>query len=244
MPREFLFAKNNVAGKLAAPIGPADVTAALAPGQGALFPTTADCPYHVTVSLPGNSAIHEILHVTARNEDTLTFTRGAEGATSRDWPAESPLELRQTAQQFNDLNSFAKKLEWFISIAWGGGNGVIRYGATPDDGLKVVPGGGLKVSVQSGACFVNNLMFRLASAFTSADFSVPAQFPRVDLIEANAATGVISIKQGTETEAPVAPAVDADCLLLVHVYCRAGMVSIDASDNGTNGYIIDHRVFI
>lgn len=244
MPREFLFAKNNVAGKLAAPIGPADLTATLTAGQGALFPSTAECPYHVTVSLPGNSAIHEILHVTARDGDTLTFTRGAEGAMPRDWPAESPVELRQTAQQFNDLNNFVKMLEWFISTAWGGGNGVIRYGPAPDDGLKVLPGGGLKISVQPGACFLNNLMFRLGSPHTSSDFPVPSQYARIDLVQANATTGLISVKQGAEAEAPAAPEANADCFVLAHVYCRAGMTSIDAGDNGTNGYVIDQRVFI
>jgi hypothetical protein len=244
MPRELLFAKNNVAGNLAEPLGLTDLTATLAAGQGALFPTTADCPYHVTVSLSGNSAIHEILHVIERDGDTLIFTRGAEGTFSRSFAAESPVELRQTAQQFNDLNELVKSLEWFVSVAWGGGNGVIRYGAAPDDGLKVVPGGGIRVQVQPGAAFLSNLLFRLSAAFMTPNFIMPAQYARIDLVQANAATGLITVKQGADAQAPVAPVADTDCLALARVYCRAGMTSIDVTDIGTNGYIIDQRSFV
>lgn len=244
MPRNFLFAKNNVAGKLAAPMDVADLVAILAAGQGALFPATADCPFHVTVSLPGNGAIHEILHVTARSGDTLTVTRGAEGTDPKSWPVESPIELRQTAQQFNDLNGVVKALEWFMSMAWGGGNGVIRYGAAPDDGLKVVSVGDLTVAIQPGAGFVNNLMFRTAAVVTTATVAAPATHPRFDLVQACAASGVISVKQGVEAESPVAPVADADCLVLAHIYCRPGMTIIQDTDDGINGYIIDQRVFI
>lgn len=244
MPRQLLFAKNNVAGTLAAGIGAPDVTATLSSGQGALFPSDEDCPYHVTVSLPGNRAINEILHVTERTGDTLTFTRGAEGTTPRAWSAESPVELWQTAQQFTDLNRMVKTLEWFLSMAWGGGDGVIRYGADPNDGLKPVPGGGLRVTVQPGGAFVNGLVFRLTSAYTSPEFAAPAPYPRIDLIQADAGAEVLTVKQGVVAQSPIAPEPDADCLVLAHVYCRPGMTSIGAADNGSNGYITDRRVFL
>ena len=153
-------------------------------------------------------------------------------------------QLRQTAQQFNDVNKLVKSLEWFVSLAWGGGNGVIRYGAAPDDGLKVVPGGGVRVQVQPGAAFQSNLLFRLPAAFTTPNFSVPAQYARIDLVQANATTGLITMKQGAEAQTPVAPVADTDCLVLARVYCRAGMTSIDTTDVGTNGYIIDQRSFV
>jgi hypothetical protein len=157
---------------------------------------------------------------------------------------ESPVELRLTAQHLNDLNEAVKLLEWLLSMAWGGGNGVIRYGATPDAGLKVISAGNLTVTVQPGACFANNLMFRSPAVFTSTSFPVPAQYARIDIVQANAKVGIITVKQGAEAQSPVAPAADADCLVLARVYCRAAMTSIGDTDTGSNGYIIDQRVFI
>ena len=243
MPREFLFAKNNVAGTLLEAIGETDATCTLA-GQGDQFPVAAECPYHVTVSLAGNRNVNEILHVTHRSGETLTITRGAEGTTPRAWPEGSPIELWQTAQQFNDLNRAVKTMEWFLAQCWGGGDGVLRYGAAPDDGLKVVPGGGLTVTVQLGAAFVNALMFRLAAAYTTPLFTAPVAHPRIDLVQAHAATGTITRKQGTEAASPAAPAADTDCLVLARVYCRVGMTVINATDSGTNGYITDQRTFV
>ncbi len=244
MPREFLFAQNNVAGTLLIAMGTGDLSCTLAAAHGDRFPVAPDCPFHVTVSLAGNRAINEILHVTGRNGDTLTVTRGAEGMTPRAWPEGSPVELWQTAQQFNDLNRAVKTMEWFLAQSWGGGNGVIRYGATPNDGLKVTPGGALTVAVQPGGAFVNALMFRLAAAYTTVSFTVPTTNPRIDLVEANATTGAIAFKQGVESASPVAPTADTDCLVLAQVYCRVGMTVIGATDSGSNGYIVDQRTFI
>lgn len=85
-----------------------------------------------------------------------------------------------------------------LSLAWGGGEGVIR-GATTDD-LKVVglSTPGRAVEVKSGYAFISGFPFRLVGAVQTIDVVAPIAQPRIDLVQARLNGWDIAIKTGTE----------------------------------------------
>ena len=71
--------------------------------------------------------------------------------------------------------------------------------------------------------------------------SAPTGDPRIDIVQISR-YDVVSIKTGSESGSPSAPAVDANCMKLAEIYCRVGMTSVKDTDDSTNGYITDSRV--
>lgn len=149
------------------------------------------------------------------------------------------------------LNTWDDRIEaafelvhFLLAQAWGGGDGVIR-GATVDD-LKVVALAppSLSVQVQPGYAFIARFPYKLANAAQTAAVAAPAANPRIDLVQARLDSWDVSLKPGTESASPVAPAADTNCIALARLYLRAGMTSIKNSDDGVNGYIIDARKFV
>lgn len=131
-----------------------------------------------------------------------------------------------------------------LSLAWGGGDGVIR-GATAND-LQVVATSpeSLAVLVEPGYAFISGLPYWLEAQTQTADVTAPASDPRIDLVQARLETWDISVKQGTEAATPTAPTADADAIPLAELYLRPGMSSIKDTDDTTNGYITDARNFL
>jgi len=132
-----------------------------------------------------------------------------------------------------------------LSLAWGGGSGVIR-GATDHD-LKVVPmypAAGMGVRVMPGYAFISKFPFKLADVVLMPAIPAPAKQPRLDLVQVRLADWSISVKQGTEADHPMVPEVDKDCLALARIYLRPSMICIKDSDDSINGYIIDVRSFL
>lgn len=102
----------------------------------------------------------------------------------------------------------------------------------------------LTVKVSQGVAFVGGVLAGQAAATASlAGFAAPATNPRIDIVQI-ADDGAITRKAGTEASSPSAPAVDADNLLLATVYNRVGQTSIKNSDDASNGYITDARVYV
>ena len=142
------------------------------------------------------------------------------------------------------IESAVELIHELLSLAWGGGDGVLR-GATASD-LKVVAMSppGLSVEVQPGYAFVSNFAYKLAAAMETADITPPTANPRIDVVQARLGTWDVSTVTGEEAASPVAPDVDADCLALGQLYLRVGMSSIKNADDSTNGYITDVRAFL
>ena len=135
-------------------------------------------------------------------------------------------------------------LYFLMSHAWGGGDGVVR-GATETD-LEVVSTEtpGMSVLVESGYAFMSQLPFKLASTTETIDVAAPTTNPRIDLVQARLETWDISVKGGAEAVAPTAPEPDEDCLALAELDLRAGMTSIEDTDDSVNGYITDVRTYL
>ena len=128
-----------------------------------------------------------------------------------------------------------------INMTGGGADGVVA-GLTAGD-LEVTPAQptGLTVVVQPGWAFISRMPYRLDEPFETAPVTPPVSQPRMDLVQARLADWDVTIKSGTESDTPSAPAADADCMPLAHVYLRPGMTSIRATDDAINGYLIDVR---
>lgn len=140
-----------------------------------------------------------------------------------------------------------EEVEYFLSLAWGGGGGVIRGNGVAGAVVAQVPVS-MKVDVGTLRGFIANRMVRNATTTATGDITAPTggsagDLRRIDLIQYSL-TGGVNIKEGTEDPAPVPPSADANSLVLAHIYCRKGMVSVKDTDDSANGYISDQRTYI
>ena len=100
MPIKF---SNNANTTLASGITAAATSLSVAAGTGAKFPTLAAGDYFfATLVSAANPSNFEIVKVTARSTDTFTITRAQEGTAALAFVAGDTVQLRFTAQTFQD----------------------------------------------------------------------------------------------------------------------------------------------
>lgn len=112
--------------------------------------------------------------------------------------------------------------------------------------LKVTAQGtpDLTVRIAAGTCFIAGIFTGDSDGVaTLSGFAAPSANPRIDIVQI-ANDGTITRKAGTENASPTAPTVDANNMKLAEVYCRVGMTSVKNTDDSSNGYITDSRVFV
>lgn len=135
---------NNVAGQLAANIGPSDNQLLLAGGQGAAFPSPAAGDWFYATLVHGTTGEIEIVQVTSRSVDTLTITRGADGTSAKSFTSGSLVEMRLVSAMLRELD-YRSLLGQPNGIAALDGNGKI-----PDSYLSanvpLLSGGKLNIS--------------------------------------------------------------------------------------------------
>ena len=102
MATSFLVVKNRAFSKLAAALTDSALTVDVTAGDGALFPSTY--PFHITID-------DEILAVTNRSTDTLTFTRAAQGSSAAAHSSGGRVFLNITAKSITDLNTAVNAIE-------------------------------------------------------------------------------------------------------------------------------------
>ena len=130
------------------------------------------------------------------------------------------------------------------SLAWGGGDGVIRNASAGDLAVSARTPPGMAVSVAPGYAFIGRFPFRLSASTMVGGIASPVSHPRIDLVQARLDTWDVTVKQGTEATSPSAPEPDDDCLALAELYLRPGMTAVLDSDDGVNGYITDVRTYV
>lgn len=167
------------------------------------------------------------------------------GYTKTSWAfQERPVASSKLNMWDDRIEAALELVHYLLSLAWGGGDGVVR-GATADDlrvtGLSVP---GLSVEVKPGYAFISKFPFRLSATTQTIDVVPPATLPRIDLVQARLEGWDVTVKQGVESASPVAPNPDDDCLRLATLYLRPGMTCIKNSDDSANGYITDMRQFL
>ncbi len=94
--RKHLF-KNNASGTLAAEITDSQTQIALQPGDGDNFPSPGVNEIFKLTVINTQNGDREIMHVTARDGDTLTVERGQEDSDPLGFNADSLVQLRMTA---------------------------------------------------------------------------------------------------------------------------------------------------
>jgi len=135
-------------------------------------------------------------------------------------------------------------IHFLLSLAWGGGDGVLRGAATDDLDVVVTSPEGMSVEVQPGYAFISKFPYKLATTTETPDITVPTTNPRIDLVQARLDTWGVGIKAGVEAASPEAPTADSDCIALAQLYLRPGMTCIKDTDDSVNGYVTDARTFV
>jgi microcystin-dependent protein len=96
---------NNASSLLAGDISAEATTITVTSGTGALFPTTSDGTFLVTVQ--DSTGSNEIMLCTARTTDSMVVTRAQEGTLARAFSAGAVVENRFTAGSIASFNTYA-----------------------------------------------------------------------------------------------------------------------------------------
>lgn len=174
---------------------------------------------------------------------TLTVVRARNGTSAASHSDNANVYQNAYAAQITELQADLAALKYLIARMMGGGEG-IQETATGTD-LKVQAQGtpGMTVKTNTGAGIVSGEPIALRTVTNSATMVAPVTNPRIDIIQISQ-EGTPSIKAGSENVSPSAPTVDALNLKLCEIYHRVGETSIKNTDDATNGYITDSRVFL
>lgn len=111
--------KNNAIGYLATAISASDVGVSLQSGNGAVFPALNSGDYFYA-TIASSSGAYEVVKVTARIGDAITFVRAQESTTANSFPSGARIELRVTAQGILDaLAQLALQSQYFTFTGTG-----------------------------------------------------------------------------------------------------------------------------
>jgi hypothetical protein len=181
----------------------------------------------------------------ASKERNLNMAIKGLGYTKTSWAFEERPVASSKLNTWDDRIEAALELIYFLlSHAWGGGDGVVRGAAQDDLATQATATPGLSVDVQPGYAFIGRAPFKLAAATETNTVAPPTTNDRIDLVQISLETWNVTLITGTESPTPVAPVAGIDCLALAQLYLRPAMTTIKDTDDTTNGYIIDARVFI
>lgn len=157
---------------------------------------------------------------------------------------ERPVSSTKLNAWDDEIESALELAHFLLSLAWGGGDGVIRHATTDDLKVAATATPGMSVEVQPGYAFISSFPYKLDVATETAVVTAPTSQPRIDLVQARLSTWDVSIVTGTESASPTAPSAETDCIALAELYLRPGMTCIKDTDDSTNGYITDVRTFL
>lgn len=167
------------------------------------------------------------------------------GYTKTAWGYEErPVASEKLNTWDNRIEAALELVFFFLNQVWGGGEGVIR-GATIKDlkvEAKLLPG--MLVEAESGYAMISRMPFKLAVRTETTVIAAPITHPRIDLVVADLESGAPVVITGTEAASPTAPSAPADTLPLAQIHIRTASTVIKNTDDGTNGYITDRRVFL
>ena len=157
---------------------------------------------------------------------------------------ERPVSSAKLNQWDDRIEAGLEMALFLLNQAWGGGSGVLRGIAAGELAVAATSPVGLSVAVAPGYAFIAGFPFRLGTETDTAAIVPPMTQGRIDLVQADLATWSVSVKAGSESASPSAPAADSGALALAELVLRPGMVSIKDVDDGMNGYVVDVRGFV
>jgi hypothetical protein len=201
-------------------------------------------PFYMNISAEAMECTAIAADTPGAGETTLTVVRGALGTAASSHSDNAVVEQNAYAQHWTELQNRLAVIEQMMVILLGGSDGVTRISKTGEEFLvseQDTPD--MTVLVLSGAGLVSFQPIATYTDFTTPTITAPITNPRIDIIQIDQ-YGVITRKAGTEAGSPTAPTVDANNMKLAEIYLRVGATSIKNTDDTTNGYITDSRVFI
>ena len=142
------------------------------------------------------------------------------------------------------IETALERVSQLLSLAWGGGDGVLRTGRGDELRVEESVPPGVSVRVMPGLAFISKNIYALDEIYRTTDITPPSALPRIDVVQARLSDWGISVVRGEEAEAPVPPDTERDCIALAKLHLRPGMASIRTADNGTDGWIEDARAFL
>ena len=167
------------------------------------------------------------------------------GYTKTTWSfQERPVASSKLNTWDDRIESALETVHVLLSLAWGGGDGVLRGATATDLAVAATAPPGLTVAVHPGWAFISSAPYRLAAAIETPAVAPPETQPRIDLVQARLDAWDVGIKTGAEAASPTPPNADTDCIPLARLYLRPAMTCIKDEDDAVNGYIIDARSFV
>jgi hypothetical protein len=159
----------------------------------------------------------------------------------------SSIRAQATLDWFIAVREAIAELQQFFNTVIGGGiDGIIAFGDDVDASYRTSATSpvSMRVTIEAGWAFVDGVPFRMIGDYTTPNFVAPVTDDRIDTLAASAITRSITIYTGNESSSPVAPAVTGEGEIeIAQIYHRPGETSIKNSDDSTNGYISDTRVW-
>lgn len=203
-----LLAANNAQSVLAAGISASATTMTLNTGTGALFPAPVSGAsfFKLTLIDAATGQISEIVHVTARTEDTLTIVRAQEGTLARAWSVNDIAANMMTAGTLSYiLDNYATIASLGTASARNVGTGTNQIpdmsSFTSGTGWCRYPDGTIfQYGTIGFAAGVNSQFVTLPRAFTTTTYRVVATWS--DLLTGGAsaqATANIALGAGSKT---------------------------------------------
>lgn len=154
-------------------------------------------------------------------------------ATTRDWLNDV---VDAVARQ-------QKALAWYLGAV----TGVYAGWTNGADSLKVAavsPTPDMRVTTKSGMALLDGVPGFLDTDSTTSAMVAPSGNPRIDIVCLDIPTQAIIVTTGSEGASPSAPSTPAGRVKLAQVYHRVGSTSIKNTDDSTNSYITDSRVYL
>jgi hypothetical protein len=174
--------------------------------------------------------------------DTLTIERGFGSTTAIAHLINATYQQWYYKEIPNTVSTQMESIKMILAVMLGRSNGIPRSSGSLE--LKVTAQGtpDMTVNVDTGAALIDEEVAGIIADAT-VTFTAPVTNPRIDVIEINQ-DGTVSAVTGTEAASPSAPSVSSGAIKLAEVTHTTAETSIKDTDDATNGYITDSRVFI
>lgn len=201
-------------------------------------------PFYFDIDTEALECTAVSVNTPSAGKSTLTVARGKLGTTAASHSDNAVVQQSAYAQHWTEQQNAIAALQVMLLAILGGGEGVALTSVGGTDLLvEAQSTPGMTVKINPGSALVSGQPVAVLATTNSGTITGPSVNPRIDIVQVDQ-YGVLSVKAGTEAGSPAAPSVDSGKVKLAEIYLRVGATSIKNSDDASNGYITDRRVFV